>query len=304
MVLFKDLTKLSTDLLEKDFPHEKALEVEHRYRGKNPQFTNSASVSPGGVTDASSTVKHQSGDVTAELKVTASGSSTVDLRYEGPHVKGLALGTRFERKNGKAMTDSVEMTSEYRRSEQFHGKLLFQPMTRFYRACAVLGYMGSGTCRVGAELSGKGLELSALKYAVAGTYSRNDPTGHWLFALKTAPHGDKALGKIICNVYGRSNGVSGSPSMPPRLPTELAAEAQHSLVDGKTVLAFGGRWYIGTENRDTQLKAKCTHDAKVSVVLSHRFSENLTAALGTQVDAMNFKEGESLRYGLKLNVTA
>merc|ERR1712050_214941 len=134
------------------------------------------------------------------------------------------MGGRFERKNGKAVSDSLELNCEYKKNEQFHGRVEFQPLTTSFKACAVVGV--NNTCRMGGHLAGKGIDFKSLKYSFGASYTKPEKDSSWLLSIKTAPHDSAALGRIVANIHGRSMSNSLSQSSA-RLPSELATEIQH-----------------------------------------------------------------------------
>jgi len=301
MVLFKDLNKASVDGLTKDFPHDKPWDVEFKHSSKNPQFTQNASVSAGGLFDSSSTLKYFVKDSTVEGKLANSGGGHVDFKLGlDKYVKGLTFGAKAERRAGKAVADALSVSSEYT-SQSLHGKFQMDPFSASWTANAVASYKKAdvGNFRFGGEVSG-GLDVSTLKYAVGGAFVGESKASdcQWTLSVKTAPQDGAAFGKLFGNVHVASLKQSTNSG-----PAELSAEVQHSLIDQKTSIAFGGLWYTDA-TKNSFVKAKLNQDAKLDFSVTQKLSDLVTATLGTQMDSLKGAQPETLKYGLKLKLTA
>jgi len=306
MVLFKDLNKASTDILTKDFPHDKTWDVEFKHSNKNPEFTQNAFVAATGGLDTSSTVKYVVKDATLEGKLGNSGAGHVDLKFRlDSFVKGLTVGARNERRTGKTVADVFSVSSEYY-SPSFHGKLQVEPLAASWSVNGVASYKKPdlGNIMVGGDVSG-GMEPSSVKYALGAAFVGEDSGSdcRWMVSLKTAPQDGAAFGKLFGNVHVATlksgNGINSAVPG----PAELAAEVQYSLLDQKTALSFGGKWYTDS-SRHNFFKSKLNADGKVVLSMTHKLSDLVTATLGVQLDGMKASHPDTLKYGLKFRVTA
>jgi len=301
MVLFKDLNKSSVDGLTKDFPHDKPWDVEFKHSSKNPQFTQNACVSAAGGFDSSSTLKYFVKDSTVEAKLANNGGGHVDFKLGlDQYVKGLTFGTRAERRAGKAAADVLSFSSEYK-APSLHGKFQVEPFSASWAANAVASYkkMDVGNFQVGGEASGA-LDVSSLKYAVGAAFVGETKTGdcQWTLSVKTAPQEGATFGKLFGNIH-----VATLKPLNSSGPAELSAEVQHSLIDQKTAISFGGLWYTDA-SKNSYVKAKLNQDAKLDFSVTQKLSELVTATLGTQMDSLKGAHPDILKYGLKLKVTA
>ncbi|PFH37740.1 eukaryotic porin protein [Besnoitia besnoiti] len=290
MVLFRDLNKASADLLTKGYPHEKAWDLEYKYKSKNPEIVNTASVSPGGAFDASSKLKYCVSDVTTEVKMMATGKSTIDVKYAAPKMKGLTLGAKFDRRGEKTSKDSLDISAEYK-LPTFHSFFSVNPISSSFSLGNVVEY---NALRVGSEVSGK-LDASAMKYALGASYTgAASKAGVFTVSVKTAPHGDAVFGRMIGNVHGKTMDNKS---------TELAAEVDYNIVDGRTNIQFGGLWYLN-DQKDTYLKAKLSQNARMSVALTHRVCDYVSATIGSQIDVTKPSNPDAVKHGLKLEISA
>ncbi|KAF8819874.1 eukaryotic porin protein [Cardiosporidium cionae] len=290
MVLFKDLNKEATDLLKKDFPLEKAWEVEHRYKGANPQITCNASVSPSKELDKSATLKYSLDKYFWELKLNTTTPSSCEVKYSLPQVKGLTLSSRYEFA-GKALKESLELGSEFS-MERLHGKFQINPMTGLYNLSCVTSAC-PGSYFVGGEAKGN-VDLSTFNCSFGASYFNKTPRAEWAASIVTAPQGKTNFAVVKCHLRGKTVAF--------KQPTHLFAEIQRNIIEGKSSLTFGGLWYLNDAS-DTFIKAKVSHEAKVAVALSHKFSESLSATVGTEVDTT--KTGsDSIKYGIRLSTSA
>lgn len=291
MVLFRDLNKASADLLGKGYPHEKAWDLECKYKSKNPEIINTASVSPGGGFDASSKMKYCIKDVTTEVKMMANGKSTIDVKYSTPKLNGLTLGTKFDRRGEKTSKDCLDVSAEYY-SPAFHSFFSVNPFASSFNLSSVFQY---NTVRLGSELHGK-FDMSSLKYAVGAAYTGvASRGGEFTVCLKTAPQGDGSFGRVIGSVHGRTSD---------RQPTELAAEVDYNVLEGgRANIQFGGLWYLNPQS-DTFLKAKLSQNARLSFALSHRICDFVCATIGSQVDVTRPSSPEAVKHGMKLEICA
>jgi len=308
MVLFKDLNKASADLLNKDFPHDKTWDMEFKHSNKNPEFTQNAFVASTGGLDTSSTVKYVVKDATVEGKLGNSGAGHVDLKFGlDKFVKGLTLGARNERRTGKTVADVFSVSSEYF-APNFHGKVTVEPVTASWSVNGVAAYKKPdiGNILVGGDVSG-GMEPSSIKYALGAAFIGEDKQTdcRWTVSLKTLPLDGAAFGKLCGNVHVASlkSGNSGGLQSATPGPAELAAEVQYSLLDQKTAVCFGGKWYTDS-SRQNFFKSKLNADGKVVLSMTHKLSDLLTATLGVQLDGMKASHPDTLKYGLKFRVTA
>jgi len=311
MVLFKDLNKGSTDVLTKDFPHDKTWDVEFKHSNKNPEFTQNAFVAASGGLDASSTVRYVIKDTTLEGKLGNTGAGHVDVKFGlDKFVRGLTVGAKNERRIGKTVADVFSISSEYY-SPSFHGKAVVEPITASWAVNGVASYKRSdiGNLMIGGDVSG-GMESSSIKYAVGAAYIGEDKGTdcRWTVSLKTAPQDGNAFGKLYGNVHVTTlnkpgNNAKDIVSNTTPGPAELAAEVQYSLIDQKTALSFGGKWYTDS-TRNNFFKSKLNADGKVVVSMTHKMSDLMTATLGVQLDGMKASHPDTLKYGLKFKVTA
>jgi len=293
MVLFKDLNKSSKDLLIKDFPHETPWDLEYKYKGDNINLTNTANVSIAGGLDASTLVKYTQCNVTSEIKVTSGGGAVWDLKQVDTFIEGLSLGSRFERKSNKAMNDSLELSAEYVK-DLIHSKLTISPLSPYFNISTCLSQGKLGQCKLAAEISG-GADLASVRYSLGASYTQKCLSNTWTFTVKTMPTSDAVFGKVIANIYGNT--------LKYKTPREIGAEISYSLLDGKSFISFGGLWHLNN-SLDTFVKAKVSQDARVALSLTHKFSDAMSATLGTQIDGKNPSNPEALKYGIKLNLSA
>ncbi|KYK70678.1 eukaryotic porin protein [Toxoplasma gondii TgCatPRC2] len=290
MVLFKDLNKSCADLLTKGYPHEKAWDLEYKYKSKNPEIVNTASVSPAGAFDASSKLKYCVSDVTTEVKMMAMGKSTIDVKYAAPKLKGLTLGAKFDRRGDKTSKDSLDIVAEYK-LPTIHSFFSVNPLASSFNFGNVVEYTAF---RIGSEVSGK-FDASAMKYAVGASYTGvASKAGEFTLSLKTAPSGDAMFGRMIGSVHGKTTDNKSA---------ELAAEVDCNLLDGRTNIQFGGLWYLN-DKKDTFLKAKLTQNARVSVALTHKVCDYVSATIGSQIDVSKPSNPDAVKHGLKLEICA
>jgi len=304
MVLFKDINKSSSDILNKDFPHDKTWDIEFKHSNKNPQFTQNAAVASSGAMEASSTIKYVVKDATIEGKFGNTGAGFVDVKLAMDNfVKGLTFGARNERRTGKAASDVLQFSSEYF-SPAFHGKLQVEPVSASWALNGVATYKNEdfGRFKIGGEVSGA-LEMSSLKYAVGGAFVGEDKMtdSFWTVSVKTAPQDGAVFGKLYGNVHVAALKSATSGTSPG--PAELGAEVQYSFVDQKTSLSFGGLWYLDA-TRDNFIKSKLNADGKVNVSMTQKLSEIVSATLGVQFDGLKGSHADNMKYGLKLRVRA
>eukprot|EP00922_Rhytidocystis_sp_ex-Travisia-forbesii_P040525 GHVS01060398.1.p1 GENE.GHVS01060398.1~~GHVS01060398.1.p1 ORF type:complete len:304 (-),score=52.09 GHVS01060398.1:442-1353(-) len=299
MVLFKDLTKESSDLLTRDFPYDKAWDVEVKYKGGNAQFINCASATAAASVDAASTIKFNSHGVNTEVKVTPNGGALCDIGCSlSKYVDGLTLGSRFERKSsGKSVpSDIVDLSCEYE-TPRVHTRTQFNPLAATFLSSACITCNSPDNVRVGGEVSG-GVDMSALKYAVGTSYTKMITTDKlWTVGLKSTGDLDGGLDKVICNVHTSSSGGSSNKSVVG--PAEVGVEVKHSARDGKTGLTFGGLWFLDEEKK-TSVKAKIAHNASLGMAVSHAFTPAVTGVLGMQVDTLKMSSADSVKYGIKM----
>lgn len=291
MVLYKDLGKPANDLLKKGFPHEKPWELEYKYKSKNPQITNTAGVSALGGFDATSTLVYTSGDATAEVKVLSSGKSYVDLSYRVPQIPSLILSSRFDRKAEKATGDAFDFSAEYV-TPTFHTILTTNPALRTFSTSGSFGY---DRFRFGGEVSGK-LDASNVTYALGAAYTAplHGVKGGWNAAVKTAPCGNLAFGKVIGTVHAVSFEGRGA---------EVAAEVEYNVRDSKSNITFGGLWALDDE-KETTIKSKINHQGILAVSVTHRLCSSLHATLGTQLDVSKPQNSDNVKYGVKLDISS
>ncbi|KAF8819696.1 eukaryotic porin protein, partial [Cardiosporidium cionae] len=279
-----------SDLLKKDFPLDKAWEVEHRYKGVNPQITCNASVTATKELDKSATLKYSLDRYFWELKLNTTTPSSCEVKYSLPQVKGLTLSSRYEFA-GKALKESLEMGSEFN-VDRFHGKFQINPMTGLYNLSGVASPC-QGNYFIGGEARGS-VDFSTFNYSIGASYINKSPRAEWAASIVTAPQGKTNLAVVKCHLRGKTVAF--------KQPTHLFAEIQRNIIEGKSSLTFGGLWYLNDVS-DTFIKAKVSHEAKVAVALSHKFSESLSATVGTEVDTT--KNGsDSIKYGIRLSTSA
>lgn len=93
MVLFKDINEDTTNLLTKDFPHEKPYEFEYKNKNKSISFTNNAvyNVITRSV-DTSTTIKYLNcNNITTEFKLNGGGFTSFDIKYAIPLTEKLKI---------------------------------------------------------------------------------------------------------------------------------------------------------------------------------------------------------------------
>lgn len=290
MVLFRDLNKPSADLLSKGYPHDKAWDLEYKYKSKNPEIVNTASVGSGGAFDASSKLKYCVNDVTTEIKMMATGKSTVDVKYAAQKLKGLTLGAKFDRRGEKSSKDSLDVSAEYKHPT-FHSFFSVNPLSSSFNLGNVIEY---NAFRLGGEVTGK-LDSLSMKYSLGAAYSGSaSKAGVFSVCLKTAPQGEAIFGRLIGNIHGKTS---------EKKSTELAAEVDYSFIDRRTSIQFGGLWYLN-DQKDTYLKAKLNQNARMSVALTHRVCDYVSATIGSEIDVTKPSNPDAVKHGLKLEICA
>lgn len=306
MVLFKDICKASTDLLTKDFPHDKPWDVEAKYEGDNTKFINCATISPTSNVDASTCMKYSSKSVKSELKISEFNGEMKGVLLDvsssmRKYVEGLSLGTRLERKTkGKGTcSDTLDISCEYE-NPRVHARAQFNPLATTFSTSSCITCNRPYNVHVGGEVSG-GVDMSALKYNIGGAYTHKvSSIGNWNVALTTCGSLDQGLDKMLCNVHtSNQKPLSDKPYIG---PSEMAMEVKYSFVEAKTGVTFGGLWYLD-QNKRTSLKAKVGGNANVALAISHMFSPAVTGILGMQVDTLKMSNADSVKYGLKLYCT-
>lgn len=111
---------------------------------------------------------------------------------------------------------------------------------------------------------------------------------------RRAPHGDAIFGRLIGHVHGKTMETK---------PTELAAEVDYNVLDGRTNIQFGGLWYLN-DQRDTFFKAKLSQNARMSVALTHKVCDYVSATIGSQIDVTKPSNPDAVKHGLKLEICA
>lgn len=314
MVLFRGLNKPCSDLISRDFVHDKPWEVELKHTGRNPVLTQNASINPAGVFAASSSIRHTGpwGFVDAKF---ATGFVSTDASFKSPYLPGLTVGGRIERKNVAAAPKGSRETADV--SIEFNGSdttaqlgknggcaaAILGPHMRFNMSPFMLNWTASATSgvafgtdtvgRIGAEVSGP-KDLRTLSYSVGGSITQTTKDKSWSVAVMGTPFEGRPFGKILGTAHCKNN-IPGA--------AEVGAEVVHYPATSQTDVSFGGLWYlnqpVGGGRTDTALKLKVSHDAKAAVSFSHKVSDTVTATVSAQVDPLNL---DTLKCGMRLNV--
>lgn len=307
MVLFKDLNSSATDLLQRDFSHEKPWEVEFKHRAKNPVFTINSNLNDGSLVNATSTVKYTVPRGSLETRMGTAGT-TADIQYRTPYINELTLGVRYDRKNEtinsasspKLSLDTAEVSAEYVHPGYGpHVRFGFNPLFGNWNLSSTTGFVPAPNwmLRVGIESSGS-TDWRQFQHSFGAALSQNTKQLTWTSGIKSVPSNGHLFGNIVGNVFARAS-VPGA--------AEYGAEITHSIQTARTQVAFAGLWYldqpVGGGKSNMVLKMKMTHDAKIAAVLKHKFSDALTASLGAQVCAAG-KSPEATKCGVKIHLTA
>ena len=322
MVLFKDIHKRVDDLLNKDWVHGNAVEVENNWKAADFSFKNKATVSGGislpdllpSLTAAascpamtsccgggacsssaapaaatpvfSSEITYEQPSASYVFKFDSAGSTTKELKLKNLfNQSGLTLSNKFVFK--AAACSGYEATAEYLASSGVHAQVTLNPCKAELAANATYALNNAAT--LGSEISGP----CRLFGEAAGTgKTKMGVSGVYAFPA-SASYGETRLGVKASHTISDNKAHLHAYLAVKQNKTESAFHLTQALKTGASpALVFVAKHEL---SKETSVKAAVTDALAVKAALNYRASGLLNASLG-----LGFDNKTGAKAGVKL----
>jgi hypothetical protein len=320
-MLFKDIHKRTDDLLNKDWVHGNAVEVENNWKSSDFTFKNKASVSGGiaiadilpnltaaascpamtsccggGCAPAAAPTGTLAPVFTSELtydqpnaafifKFDSAGATTKELNLKNLFSQtGLTLNNKFTFKN--AACSGYEATVEYLTAQGVHAQVNLNPCKTELAANATYAINKAAT--VGAEVSGPSMLLAKegkqnVKLGVSGVYA----------LPSSVNYGEARLGVKASHTLGETKSHVHAYLAVKQNKTESVFHLTQALRAGAAPsLVFVAKHEL---NKEASVKAAITDALAVKAAVNYRASALLSASIG-----LGFEQKTGAKAGLKI----
>jgi len=288
MVLYKDFGKKADDLLNKNWIHEKPLEVTNNWKSKPMTFKNTSTldVSKGFESHSwltSQDYVHEGTACSWTVKVNSSGGVTVESKM--PNIlKGLTLTKTLENKNLTQST--VTLNAEFNDANLYglHSHLNVVPYGNKLSLTGSSAVAFKGV-NVGADVTGPFSLGGFFKYSAGLTFA-------WRDAIMTA--------KVLQDSAnpGKTTFSESVHMTLPNVSAEVAAQTSFALGDSKPKFILGGKY---TFNKSTWFKSALTlDDLRLKFLASYKCSPLTTVSTGVQINPAAKAPADQAKVGFKL----